>query len=41
MNTTRFLSLLKTKQPGRWCKLGAWAVLGFDLLQMIFISINA
>lgn len=38
---TRLLSLLKTKRLGRWCKLGAWAVLGFGILQMIFTSINA
>lgn len=38
---TRLLSLLKSKRLGRWCKLGAWAVLGFGILQMICIGIPA
>lgn len=38
---TRLLSLLKTKRLGRWCKLGAWAVLGCGVLQTVFIGINA
>lgn len=40
MNKT-LLTLLKTKTLGRWCKVGAWCVLGFGTLQAVLIIIDS